>query len=100
MDREKLIPLAEALYEGDIRLLEIPCAADKSVSDCETAANIKLLAEHFKNRMNISAETVLNEQQVELTRAVDDEFIFSPDTNERVIRKTNGGHLPPFKFTN
>ncbi|MBR3960736.1 MAG: bifunctional 4-hydroxy-2-oxoglutarate aldolase/2-dehydro-3-deoxy-phosphogluconate aldolase [Clostridia bacterium] len=88
VEREKLIPLAEALYEGGVRLLEITYSANKSVADVDTAANIKLLADHFEGRMLIGAGTVLSEEQVELTAKAGGKFIISPDTNERVIRKT------------
>ena len=41
VESEKLIPLAEAMYDGGIRLLEITYSADSSVSDEDIAANIK-----------------------------------------------------------
>ncbi len=84
-----LIPLAEALYDGGIRLLEITYSANKSVSDEETAEGIKLLAEHFEGRMSIGAGTVLTESQVELTKNAGGKFIISPDSNPAVIKKTN-----------
>ena len=86
--KEKLIPLAEAMYAGGIRLLEITYSADKSVSDEETAANIAMLAKHFEGRMFIGAGTVLNESQVELTKNAGGKFIISPDVNEAVIKKS------------
>ena len=85
---EKLIPLAEAVYKGGIRFLEITYSADGSVSDKETAENIKKLTEYFSGRMHIGAGTVLNEKQVELTKAAGGEFIISPDTDVAVIKKT------------
>lgn len=85
---EKLIPLAEAMYDGGIRLLEITYSADGSVSDEDTAANIKALADHFGDRMYIGAGTVLTEKQVKLTKEAGGCFIISPDTNSDVIRKT------------
>ncbi len=88
VEKEKLIPLAEALYKGGIRFLEITYSADKSVSDTETADRIKLLAEHFEGRMNIGAGTVLTEKQVELTANAGGKFIISPDTDINVIKKT------------
>ena len=86
--KDKLIPLAEAMYSGGIRLLEITYSADGKISDEETAANIKMLAEHFDGRMHIGAGTVLTEKQVELTKNAGGKFIISPDTNENVIKKT------------
>lgn len=88
VEKEKLIPMAEAVYKGGIRFLEITYSADGSVSDEETAENIKMLADEFKGRMHIGAGTVLTEKQVELTKAAGGEFIISPDTDIAVIKKT------------
>lgn len=87
VEKDKLIPLAEAVYKGGIRFLEVTFSADSSVSDEETAENIKMLAEHFNGRMHIGAGTVLTEKQVELTKAASGEFIISPDTDVFVIKK-------------
>lgn len=84
----KLIPLAEAMYKGGIRLLEITYSADGSISDEETAENIEKLSKHFENRMFIGAGTVITEKQVELTKKAGGQFIISPDTYENVIKKT------------
>ena len=85
---DKLIPLAEAMYNGGIRLLEVTFSADGHISDEETAENIRMLAEHFEDRMYIGAGTVLSEKQVELTKKAGGKFIISPDTYENVIKKT------------
>lgn len=88
VEKEKLIPLAEAMYVGGIRLLEVTYSANGKVSDEETAENISILAKHFEGRMYIGAGTVLTEKQVELTAKVGGGFIISPDTCPEVIRKT------------
>ena len=88
IEKEKLIPLAEALWEGGVRLLEVTYSADGRVSDEETAARIGMLASHFEGRMFIGAGTVLSERQVELTHRAGGCFIISPDTYEGVIQRT------------
>ena len=88
VEKGKLIPLAEAMYEGGIRLLEVTYSANGKVSDEETAENIRMLAEHFEGRMYVGAGTVLTEKQVELTAQAGGKFIISPDTCPEVIRKT------------
>ncbi len=88
VESSKLIPLAEAIYDGGIRLLEITYTATGAVNDEETAENIRMLATHFKGRMHIGAGTVLNEKQVELTYRAGGKFIISPDVNPDVIKKT------------
>ena len=85
---EQLIPLAEALYRGGVRLLEVTFCADRSRLDEEVAEDIRLLCEHFEDRMEIGAGTVLSEEQVELTHRAGGQFIISPEANEAVIRRT------------
>ncbi|MBO5481188.1 MAG: bifunctional 4-hydroxy-2-oxoglutarate aldolase/2-dehydro-3-deoxy-phosphogluconate aldolase [Clostridia bacterium] len=88
VEKEKLIPLAEAMYAGGIRLLEVTYSANGKVSDEETAENIRILSQQFEGRMYIGAGTVLTEKQVELTAKAGGKFIISPDTCPEVIRKT------------
>lgn len=89
VEEEKLIPLAEAMYEGGIRLMELTFSSTGKISDEQTAKNIKMLSEHFEGRMYIGAGTVLNTKQVELTKNAGGHFIISPDTSEDVIKHTN-----------
>ena len=86
--KEKLLPLAEAMYEGGIRLLECTYDASGKIDDGEIAANIEMLAKHFDGKMLIGAGTVLTEKQVALTKSAGGKFIISPDTNVDVIKKT------------
>ena len=88
VDKEKLIPLAEALYKGGIRLMEITYDAKGIISDDKTAENIAMLANHFEGKMCIGAGTVLTKTQVELTKKAGGGFIISPDTFCDVIYKT------------
>ena len=88
VERAKLIPLAEAMYAGGVRLLEVTYSANGSVSDEDTAENIRILADHFQGRMYIGAGTVTKPEQVLLTHKAGGKFIISPDTYEEVIRKT------------
>ena len=86
--KEKLIPLADAMGDGGIRLLEITYDATGKTSDEETAENIAMLAKEFEGRMLIGAGTVLKESQVGLTAKAGGKFIISPDTNKAVIERT------------
>lgn len=88
VEKEKLIPLAEAMYKGGIRLLEITYSQGGVPSDEEIADSIRLLSEHFKGRMLIGSGTTLTEKQVELTKNAGGTFIISPDVNVEVIKKT------------
>lgn len=88
VETEKLIPLAEAMYNGGIKLLEITYSMDGSITDEETAHSIKRLSEYFKGKMLIGAGTVLTKKQVKLTKQAGGKFIISPDTNSQIIKYT------------
>lgn len=85
---EKLVKVAQALYDGGVRLLEITYSPDGSVSDEETARCIGLLVKEFVGRMYIGAGTVLTREQVRLTKEAGGLFIISPNVDEAVIRET------------
>jgi len=88
VEKEKLIPLAQAMYDGGIRLIEITFDATKKVTDEETGAMIKMLAENFEGKMLVGAGTVLTKEQVDITKAAGGMFIISPDANVEVIKYT------------
>ncbi len=88
IERKKLIPLAQAMYDGGVRLLEVTYSTNGTVSDEETAENISTLVTHFGNKMYIGAGTVLTEKQVELTKKAGGGFIISPNTKQSVIKRT------------
>lgn len=85
---EKLLATAEALYQGGIRLIEVPFCADGSKSDSDTASDIETLVKHFEGRMLIGAGTVLTDEQVRLTKAAGGTFIISPNTDKKVMYET------------
>ncbi len=88
LEKEKMIPLAEAMYNGGIRLIEVTYAANGSIPKEVTAESIRLINEHFGGDMLVGAGTVLTTEQVELTKKAGGSYIISPNTNEEVIKKT------------
>lgn len=88
VESKKIVPLARALYDGGIRLLEITYSADGKMPDDETAKNIERLVKEFAGKMFIGAGTVITEKQVDLTAQAGGKFIISPDAYEPVIRRT------------
>lgn len=100
--QEKLIPLAEALYNGGIRLMEVTYCADGSAADETIAKEIQHLVSHFNGRMLIGAGTVLTKQQVRLTKDAGGLFIISPNTDPEIISESTrlglvsipGGYTP------
>lgn len=88
VERDKLLPLANALYDGGIRLMEITFDSTGKVLDEQTADNIKMIVDALGDKMLIGAGTVLTPKQVELTKNAGGKFIISPDTRAEVIQKS------------
>ena len=90
---EKLLPLADALIAGGVKLMEITYTAHDESSDEETAATIRQLAEYTKGRMFVGAGTVTRKRQIDLTREAGGKFIISPDTDPEIIAYTKESGL-------
>lgn len=88
VEESKILPLAEAMYNGGIRLMEFTYSADGSVTDEKNAEIINSVVERFGDDMIFGAGTVLTPKQVELTKQAGGKFIISPDCYEDVIKKT------------
>lgn len=87
-DIDTLIPLADALIEGGVRMMEITYNASDETSDKAVAGNIRALASHTDGRMLIGAGTVTRPGQVDLTLSAGGKFIISPDMNPDIIKRT------------
>lgn len=85
---EKLTLLAETLYNGGVRPLEVTFDACGKKTDAKTAADIEALAKKFKGKMYIGAGTVLTKEQVRLTKKAGGSFIISPNTDKDVITES------------
>ena len=82
------LKVAEALYDGGVRVLEIPYDQRDSGNWIRTAETIQALSEAFEGRMIIGAGTVTCVELVEMTYRHKGRFIISPDTDIDVIRRT------------
>lgn len=85
---EELRRLAQAMYDGGIRLMEV--TFDQADPDCcqKTAQAIRMVNEEFGGRMRFGAGTVLNREQVDAARDAGAEYIISPNTDAEVIGYT------------
>lgn len=92
VEREDLIPLCNALYEGGVRLVEITFSSD-GLCDERTAQDIRLIAEHFAGKLAVGAGTVVTTEQVLMTRDAGGQFIISPNTSKDVIGETKKSGL-------
>lgn len=88
VESEKCLRVAQALYDGGFRLMEITYDQKHPESWEQTAATIGEVAKAFTGKMFVGAGTVTSVELVELTHKYGGQFIISPDVNEDVIRRT------------
>lgn len=79
--------LAEALYDGGIRLMEITFDQSGRMTEEETAEAVAKLCSVWKERMKIGAGTVLSLHQLELAENAGASYIVTPNTNPMLIRE-------------
>lgn len=85
---EKTLKVADALYAGGVRVLELTFSATGNPSDEDTCRQIGMIVEKYKEKMVVGAGTVLCEEQVVMAKNAGARFIVSPDVNESVIMRT------------
>lgn len=88
VETAQCMKVAEALYAGGIRLMEVPFNPRDPASDETTAGCIAALAEKYGETMLVGAGTVLTCRQVELTAKAGGSYIIAPNVNVDVIRRT------------
>ena len=88
VESEKCMKVADALFEGGIKLLEITYDQKNPDSWESTAKSIGDVAEKYNGKMLCGAGTVTKTRLVELTAEAGGRYIISPNTNLDVIRKT------------
>lgn len=88
IEPEKCIRVAQALYDGGFRLVEITFDQKHPETWEDTAKTIGAVAETFAGRMYVGAGTVTCPELVELTHKYGGQFVISPDMNETVIART------------
>ncbi|MGE5614559.1 MAG: bifunctional 4-hydroxy-2-oxoglutarate aldolase/2-dehydro-3-deoxy-phosphogluconate aldolase [Bacillota bacterium] len=89
LPREKIIPTAQALYDGGIRLIEVTFnQASKNAME-ETPEAIRALCETFGDELYVGAGTVITVKQVEAAKNAGAKYIISPNTDIDVIHACN-----------
>ncbi len=89
IETDKCLKVADALFEGGIRLVEVTFNQKEPDTFKDTAAAIKAIGEKYKGKMLVGAGTVVSPQLVETAAAAGAKYIISPDVNLEVIKKTN-----------
>ena len=85
---ERCQQIAQALYAGGFRLMEITYDQKHPEIWEATAQTIGAVAQAFAGKMFVGAGTVTCTELVELTHKYGGQFIISPDVNEAVIART------------
>lgn len=93
LEDEYLIPTAQAMYRGGIRMIEITFDPTGYFSETNTLHQIELLRSHFCSDMHIGAGTVLTQQQAKSAHSAGASFIISPNTDPSVIGATNAMNM-------
>ncbi|MCL2867163.1 MAG: bifunctional 4-hydroxy-2-oxoglutarate aldolase/2-dehydro-3-deoxy-phosphogluconate aldolase [Clostridia bacterium] len=94
---EALIPLADALVAGGIRMMEITFSLKDPSRYRVTADGIRMLNKHFSGEISVGAGTVVSREQVRMACDAGASYIVSPGCDARVIdetRKLNLVSLP------
>ena len=85
---EDCLKVADALYEGGIRFMEITFNQKNPDSFKDTAAAIEGVSKKYEGKMYVGAGTVTTPELVEIAANAGALYIISPDTNPEVIKKT------------
>lgn len=88
VDADALLPVAQALVDGGIQMMEITYCQHNPASFYDTAAQIEALRKRFAGKAYVGAGTVMTKEQVDLSAEAGAVFIISPDTNPQVISYT------------
>ena len=87
---EECMKVAQALYEGGIRLMEITFDQKNPASFQATAGAIRAIGEAYAGKMMVGAGTVTTTELVELAASAGAQYIISPD----VTTSTSSAYPP------
>lgn len=83
---EEIVCVAQAMYDGGIRFMEVPFIQNDPASFPLTAAKIKAVKEGLAGKMHVGAGTVLTMEQLRLAKKAGAEVIVSPCMDEKIIK--------------
>lgn len=85
LSKEKIVPTAQALYDGGIRLIEVTFNQSSKTTVEDTANSIKSICEKFGEKICVGAGTVLTIEQVEAAFNAGAKYLISPNTDVNII---------------
>ena len=90
---EEIVNVAQAMYDGGIRFMEVPFNQADPSSFASTARKIKAVREAMDGKMHVGAGTVITMEQFEIAKEAGAEIIVSPTMEEDVIVATKEAGL-------
>lgn len=90
---DEIVKVAQAMYDGGIRFMEVPFNQAEPSSYAETARKIKAVREAMDGKMHVGAGTVITMEQFEIAKEAGAEIIVSPTMEEDVIVATKEAGL-------
>ena len=93
IDEEEIVNVAQAMYDGGIRFMEVPFNQADPSSFASTARKIKAVREAMDGKMHVGAGTVITMEQFEIAKEAGAEIIVSPTMEEDVIVATKEAGL-------
>ena len=90
---EEIVNVAQAMYDGGIRFMEVPFNQADPGSFQETARKIKAVRTALDGKMHVGAGTVITMEQFEIAVSAGAEIIVSPTLEEDIIVATKKAGL-------
>lgn len=90
---EEIVNVAQAMYDGGIRFMEVPFDQANPDTFASTARKIKAVREALDGKMHVGAGTVITMEQFELAKNAGAEIIVSPTMEEDIIVATKEAGL-------
>ena len=78
---EKITKIADAIYRGGFRFMEITFDQSGKTPHAVTAEQIRIVREAFDGRLHVGAGTVMTEAQLKLAAEAGAEYIISPNVD-------------------
>lgn len=82
-EAEKAVKIAQSLFDGGIKLIEVSFNTDKAIE------MIEAIKERMEDKMYVGAGTVLDQETAKLAINAGAEFILSPSISEGMIKVCN-----------
>ena len=82
-----LIKAAEALVKGGVRAVEVTFEQGSEDGERKTADAIASLVDRFGDKLAVGAGTVLTERQLIAAKSAGAQYVISPNTDERIIKR-------------